>query len=102
MSDSKESADAPAPSGPKIFKIAGIDVEFPYDPYPPQLIFMEKVLGCLNDHRSFCTFGRRPFFQVIQTLQSGKNALLESPTGTGKTLCLLCSSLSWLRHYVNR
>eukprot|EP00727_Mastigamoeba_balamuthi_P005711 m51a1_g176 putative regulator of telomere elongation helicase 1-like (853) ;mRNA; r:584092-587690 len=55
--------------------IRGVDVQFPYaSPYPCQLVYMERL---------------------IQALQEGKNALLESPTGTGKTLCLLCGTLGW-------
>ncbi|KAJ0985594.1 hypothetical protein J5N97_003950 [Dioscorea zingiberensis] len=59
-----------------IYKIRGIDVDFPFDAYDCQIVYMEKV---------------------IQSLQEGCNALLESPTGTGKTLCLLCASLAWRR-----
>ena len=54
--------------------IRGVSVEFPFKPYDCQLIYMEKV---------------------IQSLQEGNFALLESPTGTGKTLCLLCATLAW-------
>ncbi|GFP88878.1 regulator of telomere elongation helicase 1 [Phtheirospermum japonicum] len=56
------------------YKIRGIDVDFPYEAYDCQLVYMEKV---------------------IQSLQNKCNALLESPTGTGKTLCLLCATLAW-------
>ncbi|XP_010062453.2 regulator of telomere elongation helicase 1 homolog [Eucalyptus grandis] len=56
------------------YKIRGIDVDFPFDAYDCQLVYMEKV---------------------IQALQERCNALLESPTGTGKTLCLLCATLAW-------
>jgi len=51
-------------------------VGFPFDPYESQLMYMEKVL---------------------MSIQQGSYALLESPTGTGKTLCLLCAALSWQR-----
>ncbi|XP_062089395.1 regulator of telomere elongation helicase 1 homolog isoform X2 [Humulus lupulus] len=56
------------------YKIRGIDVDFPFEAYDCQLVYMEKV---------------------IQALQDKCNALLESPTGTGKTLCLLCATLAW-------
>jgi regulator of telomere elongation helicase 1 len=57
------------------YSLRGVHVSFPFEPYPSQLVFMERV---------------------IETLQAPqRNALLESPTGTGKTLCLLCASLAW-------
>lgn len=37
--------------------------------------------------------------QVIASLQENeRNGLLQSPTGTGKTLCLLCATLGFLKH----
>uniref|UniRef100_A0A336L6I5 Regulator of telomere elongation helicase 1 homolog n=1 Tax=Culicoides sonorensis TaxID=179676 RepID=A0A336L6I5_CULSO len=53
----------------------GVVVNFPFEPYEVQKNYMSKV---------------------IEALQGSSNAVLESPTGTGKTLCLLCSSLAWL------
>ncbi|KAM7483732.1 hypothetical protein LguiB_008315 [Lonicera macranthoides] len=56
------------------YKIREINVDFPFEAYDCQIVYMEKV---------------------IQSLQERCNALLESPTGTGKTLCLLCATLAW-------
>lgn len=58
-----------------LIEINGVNVDFPFDPYPLQKDYMEKV---------------------IEALQKNENAVLESPTGTGKTLCLLTSTLAWL------
>uniref|UniRef100_A0ACD5VFI4 Uncharacterized protein n=1 Tax=Avena sativa TaxID=4498 RepID=A0ACD5VFI4_AVESA len=61
-----------------VYRIRGVDVDFPFDAYDCQITYMDRVL---------------------QSLQQGNNALLESPTGTGKTLCLLCSTLAWRRTF---
>ncbi|KAF5297275.1 hypothetical protein FQA39_LY12114 [Lamprigera yunnana] len=55
--------------------IRGIHVSFPYEPYELQKEYMNKVIECLQEET---------------------NGVLESPTGTGKTLSLLCASLAWL------
>uniref|UniRef100_A0A8C0IIP4 Regulator of telomere elongation helicase 1 n=1 Tax=Bubo bubo TaxID=30461 RepID=A0A8C0IIP4_BUBBB len=62
---------------PKI-TLNGITVDFPFQPYECQEAYMAKVLECL---------------------QRKVNGILESPTGTGKTLCLLCSTLAWREHF---
>ena len=62
--------------------INGIEVYFPYPPYECQLNYMTKG-------KILCNL-------VIEALNNKSIAALESPTGTGKTLCLLCSSLGWV------
>ena len=53
---------------PTKINVRHVNIEFPFVPYDVQLSYTERV---------------------TQSLQEGKNALLESPTGTGKTLCLV-------------
>jgi hypothetical protein len=65
-----------------VYKIAGFDVQFPMKPYGPQFTFMHKMLTTLELSRS----------------SNSANALLESPTGTGKSLALLCAALAWQQH----
>ncbi|KAM4562897.1 regulator of telomere elongation helicase 1 [Odontesthes bonariensis] len=56
----------------------GVTINFPFPPYDCQKAYMSKVIECL---------------------QKNVNGVLESPTGTGKTLCLLCATLAWREHF---
>ena len=54
--------------------IGGYDVHFPFKPYASQIGIASRVLKALD---------------------TGTNALLESPTGSGKSLALLCAAMAW-------
>ncbi|PAV74099.1 hypothetical protein WR25_22592 [Diploscapter pachys] len=55
-------------------QVEDIDVKFPYEPYECQMKMMREVIRGLNNK-----------WDVV----------IESPTGTGKTIALLCSALAW-------
>lgn len=56
------------------FKAQGVDIRFPFEPYGVQKAIMGKL---------------------TKTLTNSENCLIESPTGTGKTLVLLTCALAW-------
>ena len=53
----------------------------PYQPYDIQYEFMTALYECIED---------------------GQVGIFESPTGTGKSLSLICGSLTWLRDHQRR
>ncbi|XP_029768682.1 ATP-dependent DNA helicase DDX11 isoform X1 [Terrapene carolina triunguis] len=55
-----------------------VNFPFPYTPYSIQEDFMAKL---------------------YDVLEAGKVGIFESPTGTGKSLSLICGALSWLRDF---
>eukprot|EP00035_Acanthoeca_spectabilis_P017391 m.362541 g.362541 ORF g.362541 m.362541 type:complete len:1056 (-) comp16651_c0_seq2:2355-5522(-) len=61
----------------KPLMIGGVAINFPFKPYPSQLMMMSGA---------------------IKALSRKESALLESPTGSGKTMALLCSTLAWQRN----
>lgn len=71
------------PNPKNVYHIGGLPVEFPYQPYGSQFAFMGRVISTLNRAQK----------------EGHSHALLESPTGSGKSLSLLCSSLAWQQHY---
>ncbi|KAK4527345.1 hypothetical protein GAYE_SCF38G5267 [Galdieria yellowstonensis] len=58
-----------------------VSLSFPCQPYPVQIEFCKKL---------------------IQIIESGSIGILESPTGTGKSLSIVCGVLTWLRQYYQR
>ncbi|KAK1811294.1 ATP-dependent DNA helicase chl1 [Friedmanniomyces endolithicus] len=58
--------------------MASKDFHHPFQPYNIQQQFMEAMYDCI---------------------ERGKVGIFESPTGTGKSLSLICSSLTWLREH---
>lgn len=57
-----------------VHHVFGEAIHFPFEPYKTQLILISKVL---------------------QAIKQSKNTLLESPTGTGKTIAVLSAVLAW-------
>lgn len=56
-----------------------IDFHHPYSPYDVQIQFMKEAYDVLEKG-------------------AGQIGILESPTGTGKSLSLICASITWLRN----
>ncbi|KAG0216106.1 Fanconi anemia group J protein [Mortierella sp. GBA30] len=69
------SAASKTAAAPTEFITRGIRVKFPFAPYQSQQDMMSRI---------------------VEALQKQENALLESPTGSGKSLALLCGALAWL------
>ncbi|XP_051891898.1 Fanconi anemia group J protein [Pristis pectinata] len=61
-------------SSPSEYTIGGVKILFPCKAYPSQLAMMNSIVRGLNCQQ---------------------HCLLESPTGSGKSLALLCSALAW-------
>lgn len=60
------------------YKFDNVEVFTPYEIYESQQSFIAYVLKCLDEK---------------------SHALIQSPTGTGKTMSLLCSTLAWAHDY---
>ncbi|KAJ2553025.1 hypothetical protein EV175_003089 [Coemansia sp. RSA 1933] len=63
------------------YNIAQVPVHFPFKPYTSQLDMMSHI---------------------VRALSKSQNSLIESPTGSGKSLALLCAALGWRRNFTEK
>jgi chromosome transmission fidelity protein 1 len=63
---------------PDTMEPSHLSFHHPYDPYHIQQDFMTKLYACI---------------------EHGNIGVFESPTGTGKSLSLICAALTWLRDH---
>ncbi|XP_023215127.1 Fanconi anemia group J protein homolog isoform X2 [Centruroides sculpturatus] len=75
-----ESVSTPGENEERSYCIQRVPLVFPCKAYPAQLAIMDKI---------------------IKGLTRRQNCLIESPTGTGKSLALLISCLAWQRSLAN-
>ncbi|GKC23688.1 fanconi anemia group J protein, partial [Tanacetum coccineum] len=77
------SSSSSKPRKPTITNIGGIPIQFLFQPYGSQISFMSRVIATLDRAQRDGHF----------------HALLESPTGTGKSFSLLCSVIAWQKNH---
>lgn len=79
--DLKQAASHRLPGSESAAKYPMIFFPFPFPPYDIQERFMTTLFHVLED---------------------GNVGIFESPTGTGKSLSLICGALTWLKNYEER
>ncbi|CDR88405.1 related to CHL1-protein of the DEAH box family [Sporisorium scitamineum] len=82
MNETHNALKLPTPGASVDAELASREFQFPYpEAYSIQLDLMR---------------------QVFSTIEDGKVGLFESPTGTGKSLSLICAAFTWLRQNAKR